>query len=398
MRMIQQDARLRRFTSREEVMEVGQGLFGGVSYYDEIIVCYLLPLSILRTLNRHSSHYLYTHEYSCTITSLHGEAEAEEYHRGLRASEFVLFSVNALVPGQGAEGPVKGLFVGCTPNRSGVYTNLKDSVPVDDDLILTPCMSRDARARARVRSGAGPGEYLLLDWLEEYVSRLERGMFVVEPIKMYATDLAAQQAQADRERNVHLISLFPRNGECCVTNGIEVTASPVLVTHESSRDSTFGVTEDNGEVGGVERSRFFFTYSIRMRLLEDHSSRPGGLGSCQLVSRHWRIAERGEAPPQEVDGPGVVGEFPILRADRRLPHMFAYQSCTWHARNGTVFGGHLRFRVGAGALWPTVGDGPVHRIDVADTHGQVKGGESTIDAALPPMKLDLSSQDFSFIY
>ncbi len=52
------------------------------------------------------------------------------------------------------------------------------------------------------------------------------------------------------------------------------------------------------------RSRFFWAYTIT---IANHGGR-----TVQLVSRHWRITD-GQGRLEEVRGPGVVGEQPILR-------------------------------------------------------------------------------------
>jgi ApaG protein len=49
--------------------------------------------------------------------------------------------------------------------------------------------------------------------------------------------------------------------------------------------------------------RWFFLYTI-------HISNEGD-ATCQLVSRHWRIRDA-TGRVQEVQGPGVVGEQPVL--------------------------------------------------------------------------------------
>ena len=50
-------------------------------------------------------------------------------------------------------------------------------------------------------------------------------------------------------------------------------------------------------------SQWFFLYTIRLR--------NEGERTCQLVSRHW-IIRNGTGKVEEVRGPGVVGEQPVL--------------------------------------------------------------------------------------
>ena len=373
LRMLTESPRTQRFFAKKEVMELGMGLFGGISFYDEMVVMYLLPLRCLSKLNRHSSHYLDTHEFSCTIGSFHCSTGSGA-SRSSRASDYVLFAVNTLIPNHHS-GPIKGYFVDRVMGRRNcVYTNCKGSLPVDHDLVLTSCVSPEARACAN------DDQCELMLWLEEYASRLERGVYVVEPMKQYSTDVEGQREQADRAKAIYIISHFPRQECTVVTNGVEVSASSVLVTHESSLESD-----------GPD-ARLFFTYSIRMRLLEDHPSRPPALGSCQLVSRHWRITDS-KGAVESVDGPGVVGEFPLLRADRRLTFPFAYQSCTSSLGANSSFAGTLRFRAAASALWPQQSSQlPCNKVDVEDTGGQLVGGDVQFDAVLPTMELDIGHE------
>ena len=51
------------------------------------------------------------------------------------------------------------------------------------------------------------------------------------------------------------------------------------------------------------RSQWFFLYTIRLSNEGDRT--------CQLVSRHW-IIRNGTGKVEEVRGPGVVGEQPVL--------------------------------------------------------------------------------------
>ena len=52
-----------------------------------------------------------------------------------------------------------------------------------------------------------------------------------------------------------------------------------------------------------EHSQWFFLYTVRLRNEGDET--------CQLISRHW-IIHNGAGKVEEVRGPGVVGEQPVL--------------------------------------------------------------------------------------
>ncbi|MFC5067429.1 Co2+/Mg2+ efflux protein ApaG [Flaviflagellibacter deserti] len=71
------------------------------------------------------------------------------------------------------------------------------------------------------------------------------------------------------------------------TRGIQITVTPKFLTQESEPD----------------RAHFVWAYSID---IENH-----GETQVQLLSRYWRITDA-SGRVQVVEGPGVVGEQPIL--------------------------------------------------------------------------------------
>ena len=58
------------------------------------------------------------------------------------------------------------------------------------------------------------------------------------------------------------------------------------------------------EQSDPERGRFFWAYSVRIENL--------GKATVQLISRHWVITDA-RNHVEEVRGPGVVGEQPVLK-------------------------------------------------------------------------------------
>lgn len=72
-----------------------------------------------------------------------------------------------------------------------------------------------------------------------------------------------------------------------VTNGISVSVEPTYLEDQSS----------------PEEGRFVWAYQIK---IENHGDRV-----VQLLNRHWQITD-GNGRMQEVKGPGVVGEQPVL--------------------------------------------------------------------------------------
>src|SRR6201999_2233944 len=73
-----------------------------------------------------------------------------------------------------------------------------------------------------------------------------------------------------------------------VTRKIEVTVTPRFVAERSSPNNGY----------------FFWAYTIDITNL--------GEQTVQLKTRHWRITD-GQGRLQEVKGPGVVGEEPVLK-------------------------------------------------------------------------------------
>src|SRR5919205_1425357 len=95
-----------------------------------------------------------------------------------------------------------------------------------------------------------------------------------------------------------------------VTRGISVTVTPRYLPEESS----------------PEEGRYFFAYTVEIINTS--------LERVQLRARYWRITdERGRV--QEVRGPGVVGEEPVLGPGES----YSYTSgCPLTAPSGTMQG------------------------------------------------------------
>lgn len=178
-------------------------------------------------------------------------------------------------------------------------------------------------------------EDAVLDWFNEYVTRLETGFYQRGGISGQAVNPGRVEAVLQFPR------LIGRGATRAVTRGVEVTASAVYSPI-------------------TERMGFTFVYSIRLRLLEPNDegydvNRP--FSSCQLKSRHWQLGNR-HGGTDFVDGDGVIGFYPILRerSHRRdsgtsassvtvgeeVPYgSFQYESCT--DDSATSFGGYMLF-------------------------------------------------------
>lgn len=95
-----------------------------------------------------------------------------------------------------------------------------------------------------------------------------------------------------------------------VTEGIKVTVTSQYVPHQSVPKS----------------KRYVFAYTVR---IENE-----GEAAAQLKSRHWVITD-GNGKVEEVRGPGVVGQQPLLRPGEH----FEYTSgCVLETPRGTMEG------------------------------------------------------------
>ena len=94
------------------------------------------------------------------------------------------------------------------------------------------------------------------------------------------------------------------------TRAIEITVKPFYLEEQSEPDD----------------SHFVFAYHIRIQ--------NNGQDVVQLLNRHWQITD-GRGRMQEVRGPGVVGEQPVLRPGEA----FEYTSgCPLNTATGIMVG------------------------------------------------------------
>lgn len=95
-----------------------------------------------------------------------------------------------------------------------------------------------------------------------------------------------------------------------ITNGIRITVSTVYVPSQSA----------------PTQHRYVFAYTIRIA--------NEGAQTAQLKSRHW-IITHGTGKIEEVRGPGVVGQQPVLKPGEH----FEYTSgCVLETPRGTMRG------------------------------------------------------------
>ena len=241
---------------------------------------------------------------------------------------------------------------------------------------------------------------VLFCWLHEYLHRLESGVYQVQPLVLTSPEKPLAK------NATRMISLFPvletstkaspapSNGmnpslsDTCVsttiTNGVEIVASPIFVSERSN---------------GYEK--LFYSYSIRMRLLNTHNSRPRGYQQCQLTTRHWRVHDSFNS--EEVEGDGVIGYFPVLSTKysqdvSKDEWPFVYQSCTNAENVPTYMGGHFNFQ------WldfnPMEGDNvPEGSRSPTRSPPRPRNAATTTTSSIPPEMMEFSAKidDFSLI-
>lgn len=126
------------------------------------------------------------------------------------------------------------------------------------------------------------------------------------------------------------------------TRGIEVTVQPFFLEDQSDPDE----------------NRFVWAYRVRIR--------NGGSETVQLLRRKWRITD-GRGQIIEVEGPGVIGEQPVLEAGEA----FEYTSGTpLNTPTGFMQGSYGMVTAGGGEAFEIAipvfsldsphGGGPIH--------------------------------------
>ncbi|XP_018424693.1 PREDICTED: F-box only protein 3 [Nanorana parkeri] len=88
------------------------------------------------------------------------------------------------------------------------------------------------------------------------------------------------------------------------------------------------------ELSSIHPPHFFFTYRIKLHMAKDALPEK----ACQLDSRYWRITNA-KGHVEEVQGPGVVGDYPILRAGQT----YEYTSCTTFSTTSGYMEGYYTF-------------------------------------------------------
>jgi ApaG protein len=89
----------------------------------------------------------------------------------------------------------------------------------------------------------------------------------------------------------------------------------------------------------VRASNFVHSYRVTIE--------NGGTVAVRLQRRHWHISDS-LAPAQEVEGPGVVGETPVIEPGESYTYSSA---CNLRSTLGRMEGSYLMERIGDGTFF-----------------------------------------------
>ena len=252
-------------------------LFGGYNVYNEAVYNHFLSISDCISVTSSVSNQHHFHE--STIENLLSHPMSSTF----------LTPVDNIA-----------IFIASFASPKFICSSIENIFTHFDRLdVLIPCID------GNVLDSATPP---LFQWLQEYLTRLETGVYRYEPVDL-TNPLAVRDSDPRR------ISLFAYSNNSTVSHGVEVSPSPLFIPSLSS------------SVGEL-----FFAYSIRMSALPDRMASP----SMQLVRRHWRI--RGGGTEEVVDGEGVIGLYPSFFRDQPPAHPFSYQSCIHISPPGAMSG------------------------------------------------------------
>lgn len=156
----------------------------------------------------------------------------------------------------------------------------------------------------------------LLRWIETFTSNVREGYFRLHNMDGLPPTISP-------------ISHHPSIQNTATTNGVVVQTSPLFIHVECVSSSCAPHHCCAHSVANVAWNRstkadapLVWTYRIRMWMTSD-----APMSSCQLRSRHWEISMLGQET-EIVDGPAVVGEYPLLKRSEGEDGAFEYQSFT----------------------------------------------------------------------
>ncbi|KAK7503114.1 hypothetical protein BaRGS_00005740 [Batillaria attramentaria] len=107
---------------------------------------------------------------------------------------------------------------------------------------------------------------------------------------------------------------------------------------EARTDDCFSVSVSTcfmPDLSTINPPHYFYVYRVTMSMDKNADKRK----SCQLESRHWIITDE-DGREEHVDGPGVVGEYPVMSPGAE----FSWTSCTTFSTTYGNMRGHFTMR------------------------------------------------------
>jgi len=128
-----------------------------------------------------------------------------------------------------------------------------------------------------------------------------------EWLERYTRDLLRNKYEIARNGEIIRFSTFAEDGSDVTTHHVRVQANALYLPPRSN----FKPSTNTGT--------YFFAYRIRISM---DKTAPDS-AACRLATRHWLILN-GNGNREEVNGPGVIGEYPLMRPGTK----FEYCSCS----------------------------------------------------------------------
>ena len=258
-------------------------MFGGVGFYDRLLNMWFIPLQHMKQIQHRIPDEMLTRRplqrrplqlikipiVTGRIPKREGsgadfdvpspqETQAPYNADGhMDTKDTVVFSCNCIVSVM-----IEKTFL--VDRYGDVYTNMRHFKAVAS---CAPLQTTDTNG-SHILQNQGS----LFRWLFEYVRRLEQGVYVVEPvaymgkslrmISLFPSTVADERADPNPHLGVNYSLASQPLARRHVENGVEITNSAVLVPSECDKNNR----------------QFLWAYSMRMRLLRDHPSRPPSLG------------------------------------------------------------------------------------------------------------------------
>lgn len=190
--------------------------------------------------------------------------------------------------------------------------------------------------------GCVPITYCFISRKSQYLAVNEAGGFKTGEIFYPTPDQRSSDADQFITGNSYL-EWFTRFVEDLETNAFPRIENRIFrFYHEPGctavTDGCFTVSASTcfmPDLSTINPPHYFYVYRITMSMDEDADKQM----SCQLETRHWVITEE-DGREEHVDGPGVVGEYPVMSPGAT----FSWTSCTTFSTTYGNMRGHFTMK------------------------------------------------------